>query len=184
MLRCWLVLSQGHLESKDSTPAPEKIELSHTQHLPRPPGLFNDSAKVCVVGMRWQWGYCFTRCTNTLVQHACIRSVPSWHRISHFHDWHLRQAEQNVPHLGARKPFVWVVKQRSVYLGLLDWRCPLSERRFSCQHLNKWGLICISLIPPPVPAPLEEFDFLFLPPPPLWIPSLFHAAFTVLSQAH
>ena len=39
--------------------------------------------------MRWWCGYCFTRCTNTLVQQACIQSVSSsWHGESHFHEWH------------------------------------------------------------------------------------------------
>lgn len=115
--------------------------------------------------------------------HACVRRASSWHRILIFMNGIISPAasQQNVSHLGAGKPFVWVVKQRSVYLGLLDWQCPLSKRCFSCQHLNKWELICISLIPPLLLAPLEEFYFLSPPPPLLWIPSLVHA--TLLSES-
>lgn len=77
---------------------------------------------------------------------ACIRRASSRTEIE--------------PHLGAGRPFVWALKRRSVCLRLLDWRCPLSKRCFSCQHLNKWELICISLIPPPLPAPPEELYLL------------------------
>lgn len=104
--------------------------------------------------------------------HACMRRASSRRWILIFMNGVESPAasQQKVPHVGARKPFVWVVKQGSVYLGLLDWRCPLSKWCFSCQRWNKWEPICISLIPPLLLAPPEEFDFIS---PPLRIPSLF-----------
>lgn len=114
----------------------------------------------CVAGMRWRWGYCFTRCTNTLVQ--CVYQVSprgTGFSFSRMASSHLRQAGRLCHILAHGKLFVWVVNQGSVYLGLLDWRCPLSKWCFSCQRLYKWGLICISLIPPPLPGLFEESYF-------------------------
>jgi len=49
----------------------------------------------------------------------------------------LQQGSRMYRILAQGKPFVWVVKQRAVYLGLLDWQCPLSKQRFSCHRLKK-----------------------------------------------
>lgn len=76
---------------------------------------------MCVVGMRWQWGYCFTRCTNTLVQHACIRSVSSWHRIVILTNGMKSPAasQQTVPHLGTGKAICLGGKREKCLFGLV-----------------------------------------------------------------
>lgn len=111
--------------------------------------------------MRWQWGYCFTRCTNTLVQHACIRSVSRMARS------HLRQASRLCHILARGKLFVWVVNQRSVYSGLLDWQCPVSKWCFSCQHFEEMGTN-LHLINP-TSSPRSSWGIL-LPPTPSTLP--------------
>lgn len=77
---------------------------------------------LCVLcGMRWRWGYCFTRCTNTLVRHAYIQSVCSWHRILIFMNGMKSPAasQQNVPHLGAGKAICLGGKRGKCLFGLV-----------------------------------------------------------------
>lgn len=118
--------------------------------------------------------------THKSNRHACMQTTCLLLIVaqdSHFQEWH--QVTCGEPaECGSSWRSAAICSggknRRSVYLGLLEWRCPLSKRCFSCQRLNKRELICISLVPPLLLAPLEEFNFSF-PPARLWTLSLFHA---------
>lgn len=66
-------------------------------------------------------GYCFTRCTNALVQHAFIGSISSWHTIVIFTKDIKSPAasQQNVPRLGAGKAICLCGKTEKCLFGLV-----------------------------------------------------------------
>lgn len=134
------------------------------------PGLSSDSAKVwvlCALLGRDGIGGIVLQDVQTPPSNTHALEVSphgTWFSFSQKTLSHLRQASWMCHVLARWESHLFVrQKQRSVYLGLLDWQCPLSKRRFSCHRLKKkWGLICISLIPPPLPALLEKLHFLLL----------------------
>lgn len=100
--------------------------VTPTQHLPETSGLFNHSAKVCLCVFSWWDGsggiVLQDVQTHSSNMHAC-KASPHGKVISF--SWmapsHLRQASSRMccGVLAQRKPFVWVLKQRGVYLGLV-----------------------------------------------------------------